>query len=468
MDVDTLQTSDNNAWSGVPHNVEAEAALLGGLMSGELDWLVDRAADQLTASSFYEPVHGRIFDAIVRQHALGKSTSPVLIKGYLDGDEGMKALGGISYLARLTADLSCLISPQEFVKQVADLAARRKVMGAMKSAYERASDVNEDLREIVGSIDTDLDATSDDGIIESDMSGCLAAWEEELEAERFGVTCKHIGVLDDLWGALEPKSLTILAARPGAGKTGVASNYALGAAINGHGVSFISLEMSRQQLMGRMIAHASFDNADRRIDYTSIQNRALRPPQREYARALGQQIKNLPMRVVDGSNLGIGRLERIIRKQKRAFAAAGQKLELVVIDYLQLLRVEGARRSPYETISEISMRLKGLAKSNEVAVLALAQLSRSVEQRPDKRPILSDLRDSGQIEQDADAVLFLYREEYYLKKSEPQDDPDAHADWEEKMRRCQGNIDFILAKRRNGPEGTARGRYYAPYQAVRS
>ena len=468
-DAMTNERTAVGGWGAVPSNVEAEAALLGALMVGDVDRLLEAAVERLTAASFYEPVHGRIFDAIQRQHALGKPTNPVFLKGYFDGDEGLASLGGQGYLARLTANLEGLLAATHLIEQIADLAARRKVMGAMREAYERCADVGTGLAEIVSAVDTAIDQRAGDTVVESDAAQCMAAFQAELGAEHFGVRNHDIPPLDDLMGALEPKSLTILAARPGMGKTAVATNYALGAAKKGHGVTFVSLEMSREQLAGRMIAHASFDFDDdrMRVPYTAIQRRALSRAQREDTDVIAEAIGRLPLNVIDAGTLTIGRLERIVRSQKRAMAARGVSLDLVVIDYLQLLHCDVRRRSAYEAISEISTRLKGLAKDNGVAVLALAQLSRSVETRPDKRPLLSDLRDSGQIEQDADTVLFLLREEYYLAQTEPRDDPDEHDKWEAKVNRCRGMIDFILAKRRNGTIGTAQGRFYGPYQAVR-
>jgi replicative DNA helicase len=462
-----MERAESGTWAPLPANVEVEAALLGAMMVGDVGWLIERAADTLTSASFHEPVHGKIFDAIQRQHSLGKPATPMFVKGYFDNDPSLDALGGNSYLARMTASMEGLLAPQEFIRQVADLAGRRKIMTAMHDAYRRCSDMNVDLPEIVSSVDVAIDQRAGDSIVESDLAECMEAFTADLDAETVGVQNHRIEAIDDLVGALEPKSLTILAARPGMGKTAVATNYALGAARSGHGVTFVSLEMSRQQLAGRMVADASFDDADRRIPYSAIQKRSLNPWQRERVNDLAKLVGKLPLNVIDAGTLTIGRLERLVRSQKRQMAARGVKLELVVVDYLQLLHCDDRKRSAYEAISEISTRLKGLAKDHDLAVLALAQLSRTVETRPDKRPILSDLRDSGQIEQDADAVLFLLREEYYVRQTEPKNDPEEHDKWQDKLNRCMGTIDFILAKRRNGTTGTAQGRFYGAYQAVR-
>lgn len=449
-----------------PANVEAEAALLGALLIDNA--FVERAADLLTPDDFLEPVHANIFAVIVREVALGKTVTPVLLKPYFDGDPGLAQLGGLAYLARLTGDGQGLIGTKELVDQIADLANRRRIMLALREAYDNCADQTAAVADIVSKMDAALDdKRAAATIVESDAAECMEAVLADLDADHIGVLCNRIEGIDDLLGALEPKSLTILAARPGMGKTAVATNYALGAARAGHGVCFVSLEMSRQQLAGRMLADVGFDNADRRVPYTAIQKRNLNPWQRERINEISKWIARLPLSVIDAGTLTMGRLDRLVRSQKRRMAAKGAKLELVVIDYLQLLHCDERRRSAYEAISEISMRLKALAKDHDIAVLALAQLSRVVETRQDKRPILSDLRDSGQIEQDADAVLFLLREEYYLQQGEPQNDPDRHEKWERDFERSRGVIEFILAKRRNGTVGTAKGKFYGAYQAVR-
>jgi len=451
----------------LPANAEAEAALLGAMMAGDMGPLIEYAAERLAAGSFIEPGHGRIFDAIQHQHALGKPATPVFIKGYIESDESLHQLGGARYLAQLTADMSGLLAPYDLVDQVADLASRRRIMSALGEAYDKCADLGTDVAAVVSQIDASIDDRQQTAIIESDADECMAAALADLDKEHVGVLNHRIADLDDLIGALEPKSLTILAGRPGMGKTAVATNYALGAARAGHGVCFVSLEMSREQLAGRMIADVGFDDADHRIPYAAIQKRSLNLHQRDRVNVIAKWIGDLPLSVIDAGTLTIGKLDRLVKRQKRRMEAKGHKLELVIVDYLQLLHPDERRRSAYEAISEISTRLKGIAKDHGIAVLALAQLSRVVETRSDKRPILSDLRDSGQIEQDADAVLFLLRQEYYLKQAEPQNDPPAHEKWQADVNRCRGTIEFILAKRRNGTTGTAKGRFFGPYQAVR-
>lgn len=451
----------------LPSNIEAEAALLGAMMTPDMGWLVEFAADRMTAAAFFEPLHGDIYEAIQRQHSLGRSTSPVLIKSYFEADDPLKPLGGVKYLAMLTGVGDGLLSPRDLVDQVADLAQRRKIMTALSEAFDECSDITADVAGIVSRIDGAIDHSLDGEDIESDAAECAEAFLANLDTETIGVTCRRIGQLDDLLGQLEPKSMTAVGARPGMGKTAWALNYSIGAAESGHGVCYVSLEMPRDQLMGRIVADASFDDADRRVPYKAIQRRTLNPWQRERVNDLAGCIAKLPFTIVDTGTLTVGKLERIVRSQKRRYAARGKQLELLVIDYLQLLRTDEKMRSPYETVSEISRRLKALAKDHDIAVVALVQLNRAVDARQDHRPILSDLRDSGQIEQDADAIMFLLREEEYIRQREPQNDPDEYAKWETDLERHRGVIEFILAKCRHGTTGVAKGKFFGVYQAIR-
>jgi replicative DNA helicase len=250
------------------------------------------------------------------------------------------------------------------------------------------------------------------------------------------------------------------------GKTAAAISYALGAARAGHGVLFVSLEMSAVELSSRIAADLAF-NGRSGIAFSDINSDR---PSRDALRAMGNaaaELAEMPFHIVDAGSLTLGRLDMIVRRYKRRLAARGQSLDLVVVDYLQLLRCDERRTSAYETVSEVSRRLKGMAKDHDVAVFALAQLSREVEKRADKRPQLADLRDSGQIEQDADAVLFLYRHEYYLAAGKPEEGAPEYQEWKQAIDAVRGCIDFICAKRRNGITGSARGLFHGQFQAVR-
>lgn len=246
--------------------------------------------------------------------------------------------------------------------------------------------------------------------------------------------------------------------------TAVALSYAIGAAEQGHGVLLVSLEMPGDQLAQRMAADLLYDTL--RVPYERIRDGRLDQHERQAIMRAKQKVGELPLRIATGSSLAVGRLASLIRRTKRRFKAHGGSLDLVMVDYLQLLRPD-VRGNRYEAVTEISMALKAMAMANDVAMIALAQLSRAVEQREDKRPMLSDLRESGQLEQDADLVLFLLREEYYLRKEEPPKSDDKWADWQMALAAVRDQIKFIVAKRRNGVEGVTVGKFYGEFQAVR-
>lgn len=440
--------------AGVIQNIEAEACLLGALMQS--NDLFDMAADALSADDFYEPLHGRIFDAIMREAGLGKKVSPVTLKVYFEDDEGMKQLGGVGYLARLSGDMQGLMAPELLVAQIADLAMRRRMHAGLYTAAQACGDMTVTPQEIIEHADAAVTERGRDAIHQPTGAECFDELISGFADKALGVTCGTIPSLDSLIGQMRPKQLVIGAGRPGMGKTAVALSYALGAAQRGHGVLFVSLEMSSRELAARMAADLCFDGGG--VPYGIIRDGNLNPWQMNRVVDARAFMAQLPFSVVDAGSLTTGRLNMLIRRHKRRMAAMGKKLELVVIDYLQLLHPD-KRHNKYEDVSEVSMALKAMAKDHGLAVFALAQLSRTVEQRPDKRPILSDLRDSGQIEQDADAVLFLLRPEYYIRQAEI---PDEAA-----LDMARDKIEFILAKRRNGVTGNATGNFFGSYQAVR-
>lgn len=449
-------------------NVEAEAALLGAAMFDNA--ILDRAADLIAPEDFSMPVHGRIWSALSRERDAGRHAGPIALKGYFETDPDLSSLGGLAYLARLSGDASgALIPPQDLAGQIKELAMRRRVRAGLMSTAERCTDLETAMAEVVGEVDEVIRAPADMSARHATAGEAMDALIESLDEPSAGVSCGIVPELDDLLGYLRPGSVTILAGRPGMGKTATALSYARGAAESGYGVQFFSLEMGAAELSGRMAADMSFDlPAVERVPYSAVRDRSLSPGQRHIVADAARHLHSLPLSIVDTGSLTIGALRRAVRSQKRRMAAIGRKLDLVMVDYLQLVRPDRPTSSPYDAVSEVSRGLKALAMDEGVALIALAQLSRSVEQRADKRPILSDLRDSGQIEQDADAVLFLLRPEYYLKQSEPDDlDVEAYAKWQGDLDRVAGVLEFILAKRRNGSTGNAYGRFYGTYQAVR-
>ncbi len=450
--------------TGALINLEAEAALLGALMQS--NGLIDRIADNLSSEDFAEPVHSRLFSAIVREASLGRSATPVTLKSYFDSDgDPIRALGGLSYLAGLTGDGSGLLAPYDLCRLVGDLAQRRRMQDGLSAAALGCADLEATMAEIIAHADAAVSIMSGDSVIEMTGGECVAALIKSFGEPRRGVTSGAIGCLDDVLGPMRPKQLIIGAGRPGMGKTAVALSYGLGAAHRGHGVLYVSLEMSNGELGERMLSDQCYDGMSG-VQTSAITAGRLNDKDLRRVHDAAAVIDSLPFKLIDTGGLQIGRLNMLIRRNKRRMAAKGQKLELVIVDYLQLLRAD-KKVSRYEEITEISMALKAMAKEHNVAIFALAQLSREVEKRADKRPQLSDLRDSGQIEQDADAVVFLYRAEYYLRQAEAEYEGEKRAEWEAALHKVAGLIDFNIAKRRNGVTGSTTGRFYTAYQAVR-
>jgi len=456
----------------LPQNVEAEAALLGALMIDNR--LVERLADRLEPAHFFEPLHGRIYEAIVGRCALNQISNPVTLKPYFEADEAMKEVGGPSYLAQLTGSGAAVIGATGFAEQILELARLRAMIGVGRSIAERAADTSEEVSfpSILAFAEeaiADVSRESEDGVSE-----CTAA-EAGDRAMRAGENSKMRGVLsgiapiDEALGPIKRKQLVIMGARPGMGKSATASSYSLGAAARGHGVLFFSLEMSDEEIGARMLSDMTFQFDGRGVPYGLIEAGELTMPQVRRLNEARDQLAELPLQIIDIGQSSTGKLNAMVRRWKRRFAARNQSLELVVVDYIQKLRPNHRVKDRYEAITEVSQDLKTLAKVHNVGVLGLAQLSRGVEQRQDHRPQLSDLRDSGQIEQDADGVMFLYRQQYYLEASEPPEDgSDARLKWERGLELCKNRIEFIVAKRRQGRTGKRVGEFHGAFSAIRA
>lgn len=448
------------------YNIETEAAFLGGLLTQNS--LIGSFVDSITAEDFFEPLHGRIYSAIQRQESLRKPATAPFIAPYFEGDEALAKLGGNRYLARLTADGQGLTHPGAFAEQIVDLARRRKLRAGLLAAAAACGDAERNLADIASEADAAIQTQAINQSRHVTLAEAASALERALDEPDTGVTCPLIPELDSLLGRLRPGRVYVVAGRPGMGKTTVALNYGRSAAQIGHGVQYISMEMSAEDLAGKAISEASFSGPDDiHVPHVGIEKRNLTSQQRRGMRATIGFLETLPFEIVDEGSMTIGRIRSRVRSCKRRMAAKGQRLDLVIVDYLQLANSDRAGRSIIETVTEVSRGLKAIAMEEQVAVMALAQLSRAVEQRADKRPTMSDLRESGQIEQDADAILFLLREEHYLKMSEPDIGSDARAAWEANFNRFAGMIEFILAKKRLGSTGTAYGRFHGVYQAVR-
>ncbi|WP_164852751.1 replicative DNA helicase [Novosphingobium umbonatum] len=448
-------------------NLEAEAVLLGGLLIDNRQ--IEAVGDRLAAPDFYEPLHGRIFEAITRESAFGHTVSPITLRPYFEGDPAMQSLGGLSYLARLTSDGQGLYSLPTLVQQIADLSRRRKLHAALATAAEACADMEQALPDIVANADAALtlpDASRE--ARELTAQEALFEMRQNAKASSVGIICGSIPNADATLGSLRAGQLIVIAARPAMGKTAFALSYATGAAKQGNGVLFVSLEMSAEDLAERLASDLSY-GADGRdaLPYSVVRSGRLNDRQRCRLAEIDHEASRLPLYVTDPAHMRIGQLDRCIRRFSRRMAANDQRLDLVIVDYLQLLQPDTKGRSEYEAISEVSRMLKALAKRHGVAIMALAQLSREVEKRPDKRPQLADLRGSGQIEQDADIIAFLLRQEYYLRQAEPDLGTSERLAWEEALDAVSGLLELIVAKKRAGVTGSAFCRFEGAFQAVR-
>jgi replicative DNA helicase len=464
---------DSAAVSSLPQNVEAEAALLGALMIDNR--LVEDIQLKLKPHHFFEPLHGRIYESILRLTDSNRIANPVTLRPLFESDEAIKEVGGPAYLAQLTGSGAAVIGARDFAEQIYDLALLRALIGVGRDLVEGALDTSEDVAPLaqIERAETELYKVAEEGGAEGKAKSFGEATKEALQlAEKALNSGGHLsGIttgLDSLnskIGGLHKSDLVIVAGRPGMGKSSLATNIAFASAQRllrdnedgidpaksaGAGVALFSLEMSADQLATRVLAEQSgISSENLRMGRISQQEF------RSLARAAAE-LQSLPLYIDDTPGLTIAALRARARRLKRQ-----KGIGMVIIDYLQLLQGTGKNSNDnrVQEISEISRGLKQLAKELDVPVVALSQLSRAVEQREDKRPQLSDLRESGSIEQDADIVLFIYREDYYLAAKQPADDhPDAPA-WKEQMERAWGLAEIIVAKQRHGSTGKIRVKF---------
>ena len=453
-----------------PHSQEAEAALLGVLLYD--NEVYHKISAIVQAKHFYNPVHVRIFDAVARLIETGKLADAIVLKNRFSQDETLVDIGGVEYLALLLDNAPPTSTATEYAKLIFDLAMRRELIRLSDIIKATATDPDSEadaqaqiieaesqlynLAELGGTQQGFVDFET--ALLASiEMASAAFSRDGSLSGLSTGLTD-----LDRQLGGLHKSDLIILAGRPSMGKTSLATNIAFHIAknykkqkdengiektVNGGVVGFFSLEMSSEQLATRLLAEQSGVSSHhiRRGDITAAQY--------EHIRDSADEIIQTPLHIDDTGGISIGALAARARRLKRQ-----RGLDCIVVDYLQLLTGGAGMNSNTNRVQEVSMitqGLKALAKELDVPVLALAQLSRQVEQRDDKRPQLSDLRESGSIEQDADVVMFVFREEYYLSRTEPsEDDVAAHEEWMAKMEKLHGKAEVIIGKQRHGPIGT--------------
>jgi replicative DNA helicase len=445
--------------------MEAEQGLLGALLVDNR--AMEKIGDFLRQDHFFVPAHRRIYAAIEKLIERGQNASPVTLKGYFEKDEGLANVGGASYLAELAASVITVINTEDYGRTIYDLHLRRELItlgeDMVTDAFEHS--IERDANTAIEQAEARLYSLAETGQIKGGFVSLkdsvitaikIAEKAYKSEGHVTGVTT-GLRDLDSKLGGLHPSDLLILAARPSMGKTSLAVNIAYNAADRyaatggkeGAIVGFFSLEMSADQLATRILA-----------DQANISGDAIRKGEiteedfRRFAEA-SQRLAQVPLYIDDTGSLSIGALRTRARRLKRQHG-----LGLLVVDYLQLLSGTGSRQSEsnrVNEVSEITRGLKAIAKELHIPVLVLSQLNRSVEQREEKRPQLSDLRESGSIEQDADIVMFIYRDEYYLSRSMPDmGDHQKFSEWQQKMDRSTNVAEVIVAKQRHGPIGPVK------------
>jgi len=450
-----------------PANVEAEQALLGAILINNDAY--DRVSDFLRVEHFVEEIHRRIFENAGHLIRAGKLASPITLKTFLGEHDLGGGLTVPQYLARLVAEATTVINAHDYGRTIHDLSVRRELINIGEDIVNVAFDAPVDSapKEQIEEAERRLYSIAETGKYGGGFQRFsdalkiavdMAAKAYERDGHLSGIST-GLDDLDHKMGGLQSSDLIIIAGRPGMGKTALATNIAFNIAkayrgevrpdgsteaVNGGIVGFFSLEMSSEQLATRVIAEQSgvASYKIRRGDITEHEFHLV-------SKAM-QDMQAIPFYIDPTGGISIAQLTARARRLKRQ-----RGLDLLVVDYLQLLSGSKSKSdNRVQELTEITTGMKALAKELNVPILALSQLSRQVEQREDKRPQLSDLRESGSIEQDADVVLFVYREEYYLKNKQPREGTPEFQEWQGQMERAYGKAEVIIGKQRHGPTGT--------------
>jgi replicative DNA helicase len=449
-----------------PHNIEAEQALLGALLVN--NDVYDRIAGLVGPDHFFDPVHGRIFSTVAQRIQKNALASPVTIKAFMADDEGLADIGGGTYLARLAAASVSVFAARDYAQLIYDLAIRRDLIAIGEEISRKAASVRVDSepKDQIVEAEQALYQLGEQGRVDGGFHSFLDAVTEAINVANAayqrdgGLAGLATGLidLDKKLGGLHPSDLLILAGRPAMGKTSLATNIAFNVAkafkkgkradgstgaIDGGVVGFYSLEMSSEQLAARVLSEAARVPSDR-IRRGDLDESEFR----RFVEA-AQELETCPLFIDDTPALPISTLAARARRLKRQHG-----LDLLIVDYLQLVRPASSKDNRVNEVAEITQGLKAIAKELEIPVIALSQLSRQVESRDDKRPQLSDLRESGSIEQDADVVMFVFREEYYHERSKPDEGSADFLAWQQKGSSLHGKAELIIGKQRHGPIGT--------------
>ena len=455
----------------LPNNIEAEQSVIGSILVS--NDIFDDVSPIINYTKFYDPIHQKIFLAIENLISKGMLANPITLKNYFENDKNLIELEGHEYLVKITKFSTSLRQAIEYAKIIYDMHVRRELIKISETTIDNASNKNIDLpgEKIIEDSEKLLFDLAERGSFSKSFVKFDAALNQTIEmaSKAFKSTEGIVGVptgltdLDDRLGGLHNQDLVIIGGRPSMGKTALATNIAFHAAKNiqdkglKSSVAFFSLEMSSEQLSTRILSEQS------RIKSNDIRRGKISEEQFDKFIETSKNISELPLYIDETPAISIAAISNRARRIKRLFGC-----ELVVVDYIQLMRATNIRsEGRVQEISEITQGLKALAKELNLPVLAVSQLSRAVEQRDDKKPQLSDLRESGSIEQDADVVMFVYREAYYLERKEPRPATVEHAEWQNKMNEISILAEIMIGKQRHGPTGNIKVEFEAMFTKFR-
>ena len=438
----------------LPNNIESEQSVIGSILLN--NEIFDEINLLITSKNFYDPMHQKIFMAIEKLIYSGMLANPITLKNYFENEKD--ELNVPNYLVKITKFSTSSRQAIEYSKLIYDLYVKRELIKISENIIDTAklNDLDNDGKSIIENFEKSLFDLAEKGSFSSSLVKFDEAMKMTIEMassaykNEEGIVGVPTGLtdLDYRLGGLHKSDLLIIAGRPSMGKTALATNIAFNAAkkIQNDGrkstIAFFSLEMSSEQLSTRILAEQS------RIKSNDIRTGKISEEQFDKFIETSKNISELPLYIDETPAISIAALSNRARRIKRLYG-----LDMVVVDYIQLMKASNFREGRVQEISEITQGLKALAKELSVPVLALSQLSRAVEHRDDKKPQLSDLRESGSIEQDADVVMFVYREAYYLQGKEPRIATVEHAEWQAKMNDISHLAEIIIGKQRHGPTG---------------
>ena len=451
----------------LPSNIEAEQALIGSILVN--NDIIDEISNIVNHENFYDPLHSKIYNLIENLHNKGMIANPITLKNSFENDAALSEIGGTEYLVKLTRFSSSVKQSIDYAKIVHEKFVKRELVQISETLSDEAVDetIDKTGENIIQDTEKSLFDLAERGTFHQSFLKFNQALDQTIEMATNAMKSDHgiVGVptglndLDERLGGLHRSDLVIIAGRPSMGKTALATNigyYAAKKILDDNkksSIAFFSLEMSSEQLSTRILSEQS------RIRSNDIRRGKI--TEEEFNRLIetSRNIHDLPLYIDETPAITISTLSNRARRIKRLFG-----LDLIIVDYIQLMTTSSKRYDGrVQEISEITQGLKALAKELSVPVLALSQLSRAVEQRDDKKPQLSDLRESGSIEQDADVVMFVFREEYYLERKEPKLGTIEHGEWQAKMNEIIGSADIIIGKQRHGPTGNIQVQFEGIY-----